>query len=551
MFGAEILLSILIGLVIFLFGIENFSSEIQRAAGERFKNLLHKATNNKYKSTIFGAVVTAILNSSTATTLITVGLINAGLISFAQSLGIIFGAHIGSTITSQLIALKLTSFAPYVMIIGFFLSFPKKTKFIGKALFFFGMVFFGLSLISNAVSPIANNPETIKYFVVLSSIPLAILIGFLFTTVVNSSALTMGLVIILSSSGLIDLTQGIPLILGANIGTTVTTLIASSKMNLYAKRASIAHLMFSVIGVIFMLPFIQLYAEFISSLGGTIEQQIANAHTIFNVLSAIVFLILINPFRRFVESLVRGNEEEILLSPKYIKEKIPKDNANAIEIVENEIKNFIETDFKMFYYIKKPMKEIKEKELKNIEKLFILTKILAKKIEGAIFKISERKLNNLEAEKVLYLVRMSNSLEQLGNLTKRLSEVSIKLTKNDLTLDKDRSTKELEEVYSKLVDSLRILRECFPRENYTQSKKILPSKALNKIINRIYMSRIKILKKESYSSGSIFVETISLIESSIFKIRELLHLYEKYYSLRQSGNKDLNKIKNLKKHGKK
>lgn len=536
----KVLLSILIGLVIFLFGIENFSSEIQRAAGERFKRLLRKATSNKYRATIFGAIFTAILNSSTATTIITIGLINAGLISFAQSLGIIVGANIGSTITAQLVALKLTAFAPYLMIVGFILSFNRKTKLIGRSCFFFGMVFFGLTFISNAVEPLAEDPEVIKYFLMLSSVPLAIFIGFIFTAILNSSALTVGIVIVLASNGLISLPQGVPLLLGANLGTTVTTLVASTKMNLYARRAAVSHFLFKFIGVILMLPLIEVYIKFIASLGGSVEQQIANAHTIFNILAAIVFLIFINPFRRLVELLVRGKEEEILLKPKYLGERLPDGNDQAFELVEKEIKYSIEVCSKMFNLAKNLMKPLEDRELDEIKKFGVLTNLLSRAIDDALFEISQRKLTEIEARRVLILVRISNSLEQLADLAEELGELPETVRNKGVKPRYGTSTKELGKIYSKLIVSLNLLYESFSGEGDKKRTTVISPKKLDRLITESYISHIKVLRKGSYSSGSLFVESLSIIENSIFKLRELLILSEKYRFLKNES-KHLNK----------
>lgn len=540
MFEVKILLGVLIGLVIFLFGIENFSSEIQRVAGEKFKRFLSKATSNKYRATLFGTIVTAILNSSTATTLITIGLINAGLISFTQSLGIIFGANIGSTITAQLIALKLTSFAPYLMILGFLMSLIKKTKFIGKAFFFFGMVFFGLTLISNSIAPLTEDPNIVKYFLMLSSIPFAILVGFLFTLISHSSALTLGLIIVLATNGLISLSQGIPLLLGANLGSPITALIASSRMNLYAKRAAFAHLLFSIIGVLLMLPIIGYYTEFISFLGGSVEQQIANAHTIFNVLAAILFLIFITTFKRIVEAIVRGKEEEILLKPKYLEEKIPESTQKAFEIIEKEVAYLLELNLKMFSMVNRLMEQMSNKEFDKEKKMGILTNILSTAIDDSLFQLSQRKLTETEAKKVLLLVRISNSLEQLADLAEELGNLPETVRHKGTEPVFESPTRELERIYRELLNALKTFNHSFPNKLSEKSLRILASKKLDHLINESYISHIKILKKKTYSSGSLFVETLSIIENSIYKLRELLLLADKYNLLKNESTKHLN-----------
>ncbi len=531
MLEVKIILTVLIGLVIFLFGIENFSAEIQRAAEEKFKRILQKATSNKYRATFFGAVTTAILNSSTATTIITIGLINAGLISFTQSLGIIFGANIGSTITAQLVALKLTAFAPYLMILGFIMSFIKKTKFIGKSFFFFGMVFFGLTLISDTIAPIAQEPRIIQYFLLLSSIPIAIFAGFIFTVLFNSSALTMGLVIVLSSKGLISLPQGILLLLGANLGTTITTFIASIRMNLYAKRAALAHVLFNVIGVILMLPFIGIYGNFISFLGGSVEQQIANAHTIFKIIAAMIFLIFIEPFRKIIESLVRGKEEEILLKPKYLEEKLPESNQLSFDMIEKETRHLIDITLKMFLITSSLMKPISDDNSNRLKKMGILTNILSKSIDQALFKLSERKLSENEAKKVLSIVRISNSLEQLADLAEELGNLPETVRDKGTEPVFEEPTKELNKIYTKFLDVLKDFNLNFSKRDSKINPKLLSSKNIDSWINKSYNSQIKVLKQESYSSGSLFVETLSIIENSIFKLREILRLEEKYLTL--------------------
>jgi len=543
MFEAEVLLTILIGLVIFLFGIENFSSEIQKAAGNKFKEILQKATKNKYRATLFGTLTTAILNSSTATTIIAVGLINAGLISFAQSLGIIFGANIGSTITAQLVALKLTAFAPYLIIVGFIMSFIKKTKFLGKSFFFFGMVFFGLNLVSNSMAHLSNDQNIVNYFLLLSNIPLAILAGFIFTAVVNSSALTIGIIIILSSGGLISLSQGIPLLLGANLGTTITTLIASSKMNLYAKRTAIAHLMFNVIGVILMFPFIGVYGNLISYLGGSVEQQIANAHTIFNLLAATLFLVLIKPFKRIVEAIVRGNEEEILLKTKYLTKKLPLENEEAFLLIEKEVKYLAEISSKMFSMTKNIKNEMSDKDSNRLLKMGILNDTLSDFIAGALFEIGQRKLTENEAKKVILLVRISNTLEQIGDLSEDLGGLPSTLKSKGRNLSLESSTKKLEKVHLLLEKSLEEFGKSFSKNKLENSLNNVSSKDIPTWINEGYNAHIQFFKGETYHSGSLFVEALSIIENAVLKIKELLFLGGKYFLVNEK-TKHLNNNKN-------
>lgn len=307
----NILIAILAAVAMFLFSIEKFSKNIQKVGGKRLKKLLARLTSNPVKGSLVGAFVTSIIQSSTATTVITVSLINAGVITFYNSLGIIIGANIGTTITTQLIAFKLTSFAPIFILIGFIIGIvPWKYKFLGKPVFYFGMLFFSLSLVSNYVGPISSDPQVIEIFSRISNLYYGILAGFIFTVIVQSSSITTGLAVILVGTNLLTFNQSLGIILGSNIGTTITALIASIRMNRDSKRAAMAHTIFNVLAVLIMIPFAFVFGNYVQSLGGNIEQQVANAHLIFNLGAAVLFLILIKPFYWSVMKIYPLNKNE-------------------------------------------------------------------------------------------------------------------------------------------------------------------------------------------------------------------------------------------------
>jgi len=287
-----IIFSILSLIVIFIYGTENFSKEMQKAAGTHFQSIIKKATNNPITATIFGAIITALTNSSAATTIIAIGLVNTGTITFAQSLGIIFGANIGTTLTAQLIAWKFTQYAPIIIIGGFFLSLLKtKYRVFGKPLFYLGLILFSMTLISEIIEPLKYNSFWIELLTETSFLPLGILIGFIITNIFFSSTITTGLVVILAQTGLLGLPQAIPIIFGANIGTTTIGLIISHRMDIFAKRAAFSHFLFNIIGVLIFIPLISYLIILTEYFGGTTAQQVANAHLFFNVGATIIILI--------------------------------------------------------------------------------------------------------------------------------------------------------------------------------------------------------------------------------------------------------------------
>lgn len=296
-----VIIPILSLVAIFLFSVHKFSDHIQRIAGDKFKSFLHSFTSTPVRGFGLGVLFTSLIQSSTATTVILVSLVHAGLLSFQNSLGVIFGANIGTTITSQLVALNVGNVAPYFVLLGFIFTFSKgRYRIFGKPIFYFGMMFFSLSLISVYLGPMKENAEVLAMLSRVSNFPLAVLVGLAFTAIVQSSSVTSGMVILLVGNGLLGFEQAFGMIIGANIGTTVTALIASILMNVEAKKVALAHLVFNVLGFFLFFPFEGMLSRAIEVLGGSASQQVANAHLLFNLICGVMFLILVRPFGKLI-----------------------------------------------------------------------------------------------------------------------------------------------------------------------------------------------------------------------------------------------------------
>ena len=256
----HILMAGVTSIILFIFGLEHFSKEIEQISGDKFRRSLSKATSIPLLGAAIGALVTAVIQSSSATSVIAISLVNAGVLSFKNSVGIIFGANVGTTVTAQLVAFKLTSFAPVFIILGFLLSLTKsRLSIFGKSVFYFGFVFFSLNLISAALQPLQNEPELIQYLTQPQSPYLAILVGCLFTAIVQSSSVTTGLVIVFAQQGLISLENAVPIMMGANVGTTATALLAMLNTDLAAKKTAFSHFLFNVGGVLLFLPLLLIF----------------------------------------------------------------------------------------------------------------------------------------------------------------------------------------------------------------------------------------------------------------------------------------------------
>lgn len=292
----------LTAVILFVYGLENFSKEIERISGEHFRKSLSSATKIPVVGVVIGALVTMVIQSSSATSVITISLVNAGVLSFKNSVGIIFGSNIGTTITAQLVAFKLTDFAPFFIIFGFFLSVAhNRWSIFGKSIFYFGFVFFSLNLISSSLQPLQNNAALIEILTQPQNPFIAILFGCLFTAVVQSSSVTTGLAIIFTQQGLLGLENAVPIIMGANIGTTATALIAVFSMDVAAKKAALCHFLFNVGGVLLFVPVLLLSGDWLSKLETDPAIALANIHLAFNLIASVTFTVFISPFIRFVD----------------------------------------------------------------------------------------------------------------------------------------------------------------------------------------------------------------------------------------------------------
>ncbi len=301
----QILLAGLTAIILFIFGLENFSTEIRKISGERFRKFLAKATSMPLIGLLIGALVTAVIQSSSATSVIAVSLVNAGVLSFRNSVSIIFGANVGTTVTAQLVAFQLTAFAPLLIISGFLLSFVKsRFSIFGKSIFYIGFVFFSLNLISATLLPLQQEPGLVEYLTLPHNPFFAILVGCLFTAIVQSSSVTTGLAIIFAQQGMLSLENAVPILIGANIGTTATVMITIFRMDLAAKKTALSHLLFNVCGVVLFLPAFFLYGDRLNQIATDPAIALANIHLIFNLSTALIFVVFLTPFTRLIDLLL-------------------------------------------------------------------------------------------------------------------------------------------------------------------------------------------------------------------------------------------------------
>ena len=352
----QIIFGLLGGLAVFIYGMNMMSECLQKAAGEKMKSILALLTKNPVLGVIAGALTTAVLQSSSATTVMAIGFVSAGLMSLPQAISIIFGANIGTTMTAQIIAFKISDYIYIIIFIGFIISFiakSEKVKSIGQTICAFGLLFLGIETMGDVMKPLASSPVFMDLIERVAHIPvLGVFVGTLMTLVVQSSSATIAVLQNFASqpgpdgvTSMLGLAGAIPILLGDNIGTTITALLASIGQTKDAKRTAVAHCIFNISGCLLFIWFVKPFAvliQHISPKGPEIEvisRQIANAHTLFNITMTLIWVCLINVMVKIVMTLIPDGKAVDMnpAKPVFLDDKIISQPAAALQLVAKEI----------------------------------------------------------------------------------------------------------------------------------------------------------------------------------------------------------------------
>lgn len=308
----QIVFSIFSAIILFLFGLSAFSAELKHAAGNKLESIMKKLTSNRLVAFVVGLLLTIVIQSSTAISSLAVSLVNSGVLSFAGATAIMLGSYVGTTATAWLVSLKLTNIGPIFIVLGSLLSaLPIKAKVFGKGLFYFGFIFFSLDLVSSSISPLKESLFLTNLLLHTSNTFIAILVGVFLTIILQSSTVVTGLAIIFVQQKLIMPADSIPIVLGANIGTTFTALFASIRMNTNARKAAVANTLINAIGVALLYPFLEPYTAWVLKTAPNTSMVVATAHLSFNVVLVTVFLILLTPFVSLVEKLFNSAQSDL------------------------------------------------------------------------------------------------------------------------------------------------------------------------------------------------------------------------------------------------
>ncbi|MBN1500456.1 MAG: Na/Pi cotransporter family protein [Spirochaetes bacterium] len=529
------------GLGLFLFGMKIMSESLQRTAGDNMRKVLSKTTDNRFKGVLTGFTITSIIQSSSATTVMVVSFVSAGLLTLQQSIGIILGANIGTTITGWLVALlgfkvKITLFALPAIGIGLFISFinSDKIKGIGDIFVGFGLLFLGLDIMSGAVSSlrgsdlVMNIMSTYKADTVLGTLG-TIAVGSLVTMVIQSSSATMAMTMTLTVYGIIDFYTACALILGENIGTTITANLAAISASKTAKRSALVHFIFNLSGVIWVfmifkslfIPIVDLVIPgdpftVTENSKSILGDHLAMFHTLFNVCNTIIFLPFVNILAKIATKLITGDDLDEMPHLKYISSTMVSTPSININQARLEAKRMSEICIEMFLILPEiltnPDKKL-GKKVKKIQKFEATLDLLEKEISEFLVKITQEKISIDQSQQISALLHSINEFERIGDHCERL--LILIRRKYDKKLEfGDKAIKSIMELTDNISDFLKLL-----SNNIENPKNILPDaevyeNRINEIRDEMRKNHIKRLNEQkcTVNTGLLFIDMLTSYE---------------------------------------
>ncbi|MDA7857919.1 Na/Pi cotransporter family protein [bacterium] len=514
----ELIFGIVGGLGLFIYGIHIMGEGLHKAAGDKMRKILGALTGTPVRGVLVGIGVTSIIQSSSATTVMLVGFVNAGLMTLMQAMGVILGADIGTTITAQLIAFKLTDYALLFIGLGMAVSLiaKKKTyKYFGEFLIGFGILFLGLKIMTSVVKPLGASETVRNAFIMFSKKPfLGVITGMVVTMIVQSSSVTVGIVLALASTGLLDLRGAIPIILGENIGTCVTALLASIGTTISAKRTAVAHITFKVLGTVIILSVLPFYRNFIQITSSSIMRQCANAHTIFNVLLTISFLPFVKPLANLIKKFVPGEEVIVDKGPKHLEKRLLKTPVLAIQTAKEEVINTLNLVKEMIGDAMRGFMNEDKKALVKVTHGEEAVDSLRLAVTGYLMELMQGELSEEESRKIPALLHVINDIERMGDHAENLKDLA------ELKIEKkmpfsSMAIEELQKIYNEVDQMSQDAINALQTNDITQAKQVVVrEEKINSLRNELKENHIKRLEEGicKVLSGVVFLDMISNFE---------------------------------------
>ncbi|MGN0338825.1 MAG: Na/Pi cotransporter family protein [Lachnospiraceae bacterium] len=519
----SLILTLMGGLGLFLFGMNFMSQGLQKAAGAKLRSVLTAISKNKYIAVLFGALFTAIIQSSGATTVMVVTFVNAGLMELTQAVGIIFGANIGTTITAQLVSFNLTAVAPVILFVGVVMFlFMKKPIFkkIGEVVIGFGALFMGISMMSGAMSQLNDYPAVINTLAQLTNPVLAILVGLIITVIVQSSSVTVSILLLMAGQGLVTLPICFYFILGCNIGSCTPAVMAAMDAKKEAKRAALIHVLFNVFGMIIISVILifamEPFTAFIQAISGSdIKRSVANTDTIYKVFQTLIFLPVSTQFIKLVNRLVPGDDvKQEGFSLQYISKSTVFSPTAAIVEAMQEISRM---GRKAEQNLQLAMEGFFDGDQSKIDRVYATEKYidyLSHEITDYLVDVNQRQLPVSDSLKIGGLFHVVNDIERIGDHAENIADAAVRMKEENIAFSK-KATKEIQDMFEKDIRILACALEMFENEDRSHMQEI---RAIEEEVDQLEIdlqnSHIRRMAKGKCSpeSGLIFTDLVTGLE---------------------------------------
>ncbi|MGO5074274.1 Na/Pi cotransporter family protein [Clostridium sporogenes] len=510
------------GLGLFIYGMNLMGDGLQNVAGERVKVFFEKVTSNPVKGVLTGVIVTGVIQSSSATTVMVVGFVNAGLMTLTQAAGVIMGANIGTTVTGQLVAFNVTAGAPLFVGVGtaiVLFAKKKKTKEIGNIILGFGILFMGMDIMKEAMSPLGQSEAFKSLTLSLShNVFLGIVVGMGMTAIVQSSSATIGILIALASNGVLPLSAALPILFGDNIGTCVTALLASIGASKNARKAALFHLTFNVIGTVifaFILVPLTPFVRIVTNLTpGDVGRQIANAHTIFNLLNTFIQIWFIKYIVAFVNKMIPGSDPYEKMAPKYIDERLLENPTIAIN---QTIKEAVRMANKAKENLQLSIDAFEKNDLELVSKVYEnekLINILNKSITTYLVKLNNLKLSDKQLNLVGSMFHVVNDIERIGDHAENIIDLTSEKIEKRIQFSDD-ATYDIKHLFNYTLDSLTRTIEGFESNDVERSQSVMyVEEKIDNLEEQLRETNIKRLNKGTCNANAsaIFLDIINNFE---------------------------------------
>jgi len=504
--------------MLILYGMRLAGEGLQKAAGAGLKSFLLSATSNRFKSLGVGALITAIFQSSSATTVMLVGFVGAGLMGLQETMGVILGADIGTTLTVQLIAFKIYDWAIGLIGLGVILRFMSRRgslKHVGQAIIGFGFVFFAIKILVDTFEPVTQNPLLHELLIGFSNDPLAgIIISALLTALFQSSAATLAIAITAAHTGLLTLDAAMPIVLGANIGSCVSAVVSSIGATVEARRVGVAHVFFKVTGVLIVIPVLGVFTHLVGLTSDDPGRQVALAHTFFNVALAAIFLPFTRPLTALVERMMpKGDDTDKKFGPKYLDPIVistpslamvqaSREALRAADIVREMLAESINV------FVKNDMELLERIEERDDE-----VDILDKEIKLYLTRVTRESLSDEQSRRETETMLFTDNMENIGDvIDKNLMDLGRKKIRSGLTFSKE-GQEEIIFMHGKVVENFDLCVAAFAGSEADLAQRLLNHKAklseLERELRAAHMNRLRVGYKESIDTSAIHLDVLT------------------------------------------